>query len=153
MGIRDYICRMQKMLSSHLLEAHGIKSVPSDNTGVFLDPHTKLASIGVQVRHRLTTHGFAMNITPEPLSWFGRVVACGLADVHAGCIADHSTTQKASDVTVSGEIEGLVEKFGRSYERDMVKMLPEDQGEIGELILSIEEHARSCEAWQNEPSG
>lgn len=153
MGIRDYICRMQKTLSSHLLDAHGMKSVPSDNTGVFLDPHTKIASIGVQVRHRLTTHGFAMNITAEPLSWFGRVIACGLVDVHAGCIADHSKTLKGSEVTVSGEIEGLVEKFGRAYEREMVKMVPGDQGEIGELITTIEEHAQTRERWQSEPLG
>ena len=130
-----------------------MKSVPSDNTGVFLDPHTKIASIGVQVRHRLTTHGFAMNITAEPLSWFGRVIACGLVDVHAGCIADHSKTLKGSEVTVGGEIEGLVEKFGRAYEREMVKMVPADQGEIGELITSIEEHAQTRERWQSEPLG
>lgn len=152
MGIRDYICRMQKTLSSHLLDTHGIQSVPSDNTGVFLDPHTKIASIGVQVRHRLTSHGFAMNITPEPLNWFGRVVACGLADVHAGCIADYSKTKKGSEIDVAGEISGLVEKFGRVYEREMVKMVPEEQGELGGLVLSMEQHARSCGPWLHEPT-
>src|ERR1700722_12035372 len=78
MGIREYICRLQKMLEMHLKEAHGLDGVPSEHTGVFLDKVTKVASIGVQVRHRLTSHGFAMNVTREPLAWFDRVVACGL---------------------------------------------------------------------------
>ena len=152
MGIRDYVCRMQKMLSSHLLEAHGIQSIPSDNTGVFLNEHTKIASIGVQVRHRLTSHGFAMNITSEPLSWFGRVIACGLVDVQAGCIADCSQTNKESTINVAGEIGGVVEKFGRFYEREMLKMKPEKEGELGELILTLEEAARASGSWLHEPS-
>ncbi|KAI0793317.1 chloroplast lipoate protein ligase [Abortiporus biennis] len=149
MGIRDYICRMQKTLKSHLLDNHGIQSIPSDNTGVFLDEHTKIASIGVQVRHRLTTHGFSLNVTPEPKSWFKRVVACGLVGVDAGCIADATTLKE--EVTVAGEIDGLVKKFGQVYERDMVKLDPVSEGEIGSLILSIEEEARKCGPWHHEP--
>jgi len=67
MGARDYVCRMQKTLELHLKEAHGITPAPSGHTGVFLDRTTKIASIGVQVRQRLTSHGFAMNITREPI--------------------------------------------------------------------------------------
>jgi lipoate-protein ligase B len=86
MGIRDYIYRMQKTMSTVLKDEYGIASVPSDNTGVFLNDTTKLGSIGVQVRHRLTTHGFAFNVTREPLAWFSQVIACGLADVKAECM-------------------------------------------------------------------
>jgi lipoyl(octanoyl) transferase len=42
MGIRDYICRMQRMIQSYLQHTHGITHVPSDHTGVFLDSATKI---------------------------------------------------------------------------------------------------------------
>ena len=53
---------------------------------MFLDATTKIASIGVQVRHRLTMHGFAMSVTKEPLTWFDQVVTCVFADIESGCI-------------------------------------------------------------------
>ncbi|KAH7930570.1 lipoyltransferase [Leucogyrophana mollusca] len=147
-GIRDYICKMQKMMQLHLMGAHGIPHVPSDNTGVFLDPVTKIASIGVQVRHRLTTHGFAMNVTKEPLEWFNRVVACGLADVKAGCIELASGKQ----VDVEDVAYGLVDAFGQVYERRMEKLRVENAGEAGEAILALEEEVSTVGAWQNAPS-
>ena len=152
MGIRDYICRMQTMLKLHLTEAHDIVTAPSDNTGVFLDEHTKIASIGVQVRHRLTTHGFAMNITSEPLPWFEQVVACGLADVKAGCIADVSQKVDAKDVTVEGEIDGLASRFGRVFEREVERLDVERAGEIGEAVAVLEEEARQTGGWIHSPA-
>ena len=62
-GIREYICHLQRMLSLYLREVHGLTPTTlSELTGVFLGEKEKVASIGVQVRHRLTTHGFAMNV-------------------------------------------------------------------------------------------
>ncbi|KAG1749631.1 lipoyltransferase [Suillus paluster] len=147
-GIRDYICRMQKMIQSYLQRTHGITHVPSDHTGVFLDPATKIASIGVQVRHRLTTHGFAMNVTEEPLEWFRRVVACGLADVKAGCIVE----AEGKNVRVEDVVPGIVDAFGTLFERDMVKLYPQNAGELGEAILALEEDALAAGEWLRVPS-
>jgi lipoate-protein ligase B len=122
MSVREYICRLQKTLEQHLREAHGIEPIVSEHTGVFLNPTTKVGSIGVQVRHRLTTHGFALNITREPLPWFAQVVACGLNDVRAGCIEE--AEGKDVKVTVEDEIPGLVDVFGRVFGREMVMMDP-----------------------------
>jgi len=151
MHTRDYICRMQKTLETHLLEGHGIKSIPSDNTGVFLDEYTKIASIGVQVRHRLTTHGFSMNITREPRAWFDRVVACGLIGVRAGCIAEATTTKSSEEVSVAGEISGLVERFGTVYGRDMAELDISAEGLVGELISAVEDDAEKAGKWLEAP--
>jgi len=137
MGIRDYICRLQNTLQTHLLESHGIEPVPSQHTGVFLDSATKVGSIGVQIRHRLTTHGFALNITREPLGWFDQVVACGLDDVKAGCVE----TAAGKDLDVADEIPRLVDIFGRLFERGMVKMEPDAEGEAGHAIMALEKEA------------
>ncbi|EJF58429.1 chloroplast lipoate protein ligase [Dichomitus squalens LYAD-421 SS1] len=152
MGIRDYICRLQKTLEAHLLEAHGIQHIPSEHTGVFLGPHTKVASIGVQVRHRLTTHGFAMNITEEPLAWFDRVVACGLTDVKAGCIARASSTApNPSSISVAAELPGLITRFGRVMGRDMVELDVSAEGEVEDAIRAIERDAVEMDPWPRTP--
>ena len=147
MGIRDYICRMQKTMSTVLKDEYGIDSVPSDNTGVFLDDTKKIGSIGVQVRHRLTSHGFAFNVTREPLAWFNQVVACGLTDVKAECM-ENATREPLS---VSEVIPPLVDTFGRMYGKDMEEMDPESEGEIGELIREVEEEAVAMGEWAKEP--
>ena len=145
MGIRDYICRMQRTIETYLLEAHGIKHVPSDHTGVFLNPTTKVASIGVQIRHRLTTHGFAMNVTREPVGWFDQVVACGLDEVKAGCIE----TVTGSKVTVGDVVPGVLNVFERMFERNMIKLVVEAAGEVGEAIAAVQEEAGKAGIGQN----
>ncbi|KAJ8507368.1 hypothetical protein ONZ45_g10255 [Pleurotus djamor] len=148
MGIRDYICRMQKTMENHFVERHGVQHVPSDHTGVFLDEHTKIASIGVQVRHRLTNHGFAFNVTNEPLAWFNQVVACGLVDVKAGSL--EGATGKS--IKVEDEIPPLVAMFGKMYGREMAPLDPRLDEEVGREILALEEEAEKLGAWKTSPS-
>ncbi|KIM47921.1 hypothetical protein M413DRAFT_62066 [Hebeloma cylindrosporum] len=147
MGARDYVCRIQTFLQSHLQHSHGIVHTPSEHTGVFLDPITKIGSIGVQVRHRLTSHGFALNITREPLPWFNQIVACGLGDVQAGSI--ESKLQKS--LSVQAEIPALVRQFGHVFQRDMVKLVPQDEGEIGEALMALESEAEEAGRWLENP--
>ncbi|KAG9314691.1 lipoyltransferase [Chiua virens] len=147
-GIREYICKMQRTIQHYLSSAHNLPYVPSEHTGVFLDPATKVASIGVQVRHRLTTHGFAMNVTQEPLVWFDQVVACGLADVRAGCIA----LAAAEQVQVHDVVEGLVDAFGRSYGRIMKRLELETAGEVGKAIVELEKEALEAGDWSKIPT-
>ncbi|KAF4623346.1 hypothetical protein D9613_002061 [Agrocybe pediades] len=147
MGARDYVCRLQNMLKGYLKEEHGITPAPSEHTGVFLDDVTKIASIGVQVRHRLTSHGFAINISQEPLSWFNKIVACGLDDVKAGSIQSH--LQKP--VSYPTEAELLVRYFGKALQRDMVQLDVAKEGEIGQSISELEDVAASAGSWLIEP--
>ena len=148
MGVRDYVCRMQMTLETYLREAHGIEHVPSDHTGVFLDPATKIASIGVQVRHRLTNHGFALNVTTEPVKWFDQVVACGLDDVKAGCI-EGAVGKK---VTVDDVVPSILTVFERIFQREFAKLDLEAVGEIGEAIKIVEEEAEKAGDWLKAPA-
>ena len=136
MGIREYICRLQRTLTLYLREAHGLTPTTSEHTGVFLGAKEKVASIGVQVRHRLTTHGFAMNVTREPRAWFDEIVACGLADVKA--VSVECATGK--EVEVGMEIAGIVDRFGRVMERQMVP-LEMGSGELAELVHTLEQES------------
>jgi lipoyl(octanoyl) transferase len=147
MGTRDYVCRMQKMIEQHLRESHRLQHFPSEHTGVFLGPVTKIASFGVQIRHRLTSHGFALNVTREPLAWFDQIVACGLNDVKAGSV------ESAADrsVDMNEEFRRVVGAFGRAYNRKMVAIVPETEGEIGEAILAMEAEALLAGSWLKKP--
>lgn len=137
MGIRDYICRISKTMEKHLEEDHGLQHAPVSPTGVFLSPTAKIGSIGVQVRHRLTNHGFSSNITRELSPWFDQIVFCGLDGVKAVSIEE--ATGKAIDVRT--QIPGLLDKFGRAFGREIEELDVENEGEIGEAIVALEELA------------
>ena len=48
--------------------------------GVWTPEHHKVASIGMRVRHGITSHGFALNVAPD-MTVFDRFTVCGLHDV------------------------------------------------------------------------
>jgi lipoyl(octanoyl) transferase len=48
--------------------------------GVWTPEHHKIASIGMRVRHGVTSHGFALNVAPD-MTVFDRFTVCGLHDV------------------------------------------------------------------------
>ncbi|KAF8912944.1 hypothetical protein CPB84DRAFT_1811930 [Gymnopilus junonius] len=139
MGARDYVCRIQKLMENHLRDSHAIFHAPSEHTGI--------GSIGVQVRHRLTSHGFAINITREPLPWFDEIVACGLDDVKAGSIESKLHTP----VNLNREVSGIIHQFGKSFGRNMVEMDTTKLGQIGEAIMALEKEAEAAGPWCTEP--
>lgn len=130
----------------HYASHHGIKSVPSEHTGLFLSPTQKLGSIGVQVRHRLTTHGLAMNITQEPLAWFDQVVACGLDDVKAVSVS--GATGKL--VGVDEEVGLVARELGKEFGRETVPLEQEDE-EIYEVVREVERVAEAAGPWLTKP--
>ncbi len=78
-------------------------------SGVWVDadargPQRKVAAIGVRVARGVTLHGFALNCDPD-LSWFDRIVPCGIDD--AGVTSLHR--ELGHDVTVADVIP-LVER-------------------------------------------
>ena len=74
----------------HLLEQsvintcrhYGIETERTKNPGVWTKQGDKIASVGVHLRRYISGHGIALNISPD-LSWFDRIVACGLPEKKA----------------------------------------------------------------------
>lgn len=66
--------------------------VPADGRG----PDRKVAAIGVRVARGVTMHGFALNCDPD-LSWFDRIVPCGIRDASVTSLS----AELGRDVTVA----------------------------------------------------
>jgi lipoyl(octanoyl) transferase 2 len=58
---------------------YGISAMRTEHTGVWTSSERKIAAIGVHLRRNVTSHGIGLNVNTD-LWWFGRIVACGLAD-------------------------------------------------------------------------
>lgn len=114
-GVVDYVRRLEEALI-RLLAGYGLATGRIEGrTGVWLAssagrPERKIAAIGVRVSRRTTLHGFALNVDPD-LSWFGRIVPCGIDDA--------GVTSMAAEL---GAAPGLVE-VARAAEPHLAELL------------------------------
>lgn len=65
----------------------------------------KIAAIGIRVARGVTMHGFALNVNPD-LSYFDRIVPCGLADTGVTSMAK----ELGSDIKVE-EVFPVIERY------------------------------------------
>jgi len=129
-----------------------------------------VASIGIHLRRRITSHGFAINVLPTPLKWFDLILACGLADVRATSLHDMIGKRAlASGVlpsylpTVTDVARGVIPGLERIFGRSMVDLqdgngdgeVREEVEEFKELCTGVEEEARRVNrergGWLTEP--
>jgi lipoyl(octanoyl) transferase len=76
----------------------------------------KVAAIGVRVSRGVTSHGFALNVSPD-LSYFGHIVPCGLADA-----AVTSVERLLGRPVPLPQVEDLViDSLGRVFGLEMVE--------------------------------
>ncbi|WWC63557.1 lipoyl(octanoyl) transferase [Kwoniella dejecticola CBS 10117] len=164
---RCYVEYLQAMLAEYARDDLGIKGVlaphPEGHVGVFSSPTEKFASIGIHLSHRITSHGFAMNITPQPIKWFDLVMACGLADVHATSLHQLLLRDKADPTlpSVPDVAQALIPKFGELFSRDITPLREEKGGDdneelvqISSLVMAAEEEAERLnkgKGWPGEP--
>ncbi len=77
--LHKYLRWLERLLIE-LLSEYGIAATQRGSlTGVWVEDR-KIASIGVGVRHWITMHGFALNVSGD-LSPFDHIVACGITNV------------------------------------------------------------------------
>ena len=74
----------------------------------------KIAAIGVHISRAVTSHGFALNVTNEPLDYFGLIVPCGIAKPVTS-IEQQTSTPSLDDVAQS-----LARNFGRVFNSQIV---------------------------------
>jgi lipoyl(octanoyl) transferase len=127
MRTRTYVCQLEKFLDS-ILARYDVPIVDSPHVGTFTSPTDKIASIGIQIRHRVTSHGFALNVEDDIKHWFNQIVACGLDNVHATTMNSvrRGRDPSSAELTVGGIVPAAVEEFGRAFGREMRPLAPTD---------------------------
>jgi len=101
-----------------------------------------------------------MNLTPEPISWFDLVTACGLTDVRATSIHDMMKRLAVPNDTqprlpsIRDVAEDLIPKFGQVYKREMRDLADGGESELREMVAKAEEAAveqNKTRGWPSEP--
>ena len=100
-----------------VLDAFGIAAGRADKpTGIWVEDE-KIATIGVKVSRRVTTHGFALNVATD-LSWFQNIVPCGMPD--AGVTSMERLLGRI--VSLEEVFPIVVERFGKETGRAMMEI-------------------------------
>lgn len=87
MPTRQYVEAIAAFLEKLVMERYQIPlQIPPPHVGIYPSSTTKVASIGIQIRHRITSHGFALNVTDDVKYWFDQIIACGAPDIKATSI-------------------------------------------------------------------
>jgi lipoyl(octanoyl) transferase len=81
----------------------------------------KLASIGVHARDWVTWHGFALNVTHEPLRFFDLIVPCGIPGVDMTSVA----RELDRDVALAEVGPAVARGFARVFDLEAVAMEPD----------------------------
>lgn len=76
----------------------------------------KIAAIGVHISRWITTHGFALNVTDEPLAGFLGIVPCGITD--GGVTSIERVSGKAPPMAEAAA--AIVARFGEVFDREII---------------------------------
>ena len=108
MDVVAYVRRVEDLLIGVCAEFGVFASRVEGRSGAWLPadehgPERKIAAIGIRVARGITLHGFAINCDPD-LTWFDRIVPCGIADAGVTSLSK----ELGRDVTVD-EVLPVVE--------------------------------------------
>jgi lipoyl(octanoyl) transferase len=76
----------------------------------------KIAAIGVHLSRWVTTHGFALNVTDEPLAFFAGIVPCGITDggvTSVECLLGRQ-------VPLENVVRPILAHFGEVFGREII---------------------------------
>ena len=116
--VKRYVTDLEEVLIRALAD-HGVKAgrstLPERVTSVWVG-NDKIAAIGVHLSRWITTHGFALNVTDEPLENFRGVVPCGIAD---GGVTSMETVL-GRRVPMADVAAAVVPRFAEVFGREII---------------------------------
>ena len=106
-GPLKYVRALERVIIEALTEFGVEGGAEGHPTGVWVEDR-KIAAIGVKVGRRVTTHGFALNVSTD-LSYFQHIVPCGMPMAQVTSVS----RELGETVSVDEVIPVVVEKFGK----------------------------------------
>lgn len=111
MGVVDYVRLLEEVLIDTCAHFGLLAGRVSGRSGVWIDGVRKIAAIGVRVERNVTLHGFALNVNPD-LSWYDRIVPCGISDASVTSMA----AELAPNAVAIDHVLPVVEEiFGKAF--------------------------------------
>ncbi len=111
LDVKRYVSRLEDMLI-RTVEDFDIPGERGPHSGVWIGP-SKVASIGVAVKHHVTYHGFALNVNLD-LTPFRRIRPCG---IDGTCITSMAEVA-GSPIPLDVVRDSLVKHFFKVFERE-----------------------------------
>jgi len=116
--VKRYVTDLEEVLIRSLADfgiAASRSSVRERVTSVWVG-NDKIAAIGVHLSRWITTHGFAVNVTSQPLAFFRGIVPCGITDGGVTSMEKAGGKQyRLEDVA-----EAVRQHFGEVFDRDII---------------------------------
>src|SRR5690625_5143953 len=99
--VLEYVRRVEQVMINTCADLGLPTTRVEGRSGVWITadhrgPDRKIGAVGVRVASGVTMHGFALNCDND-LSWYDRIIACGIADAGSTTIS----TELGRDVTVT----------------------------------------------------
>lgn len=126
---------------------YGIAGKCTKDPGVWTENGDKIASVGVHVQRYVTSHGIALNVSPD-LKWFDRIVACGLPDKKATSFEREGIKGIELDQVAKTYAHCLSELFEGVEGFHEVRLRSEEDIEHWKRKRSIEKRVEELEALQ-----
>ena len=133
-GPLRFVRALEEVLIATLAEFEIAAVADERPTGVWVG-ESKIAAIGVKVSRGVTTHGFALNVNPD-LSYFDRIVPCGMPDVGITSMEAERPEVAAVQAVVPSVARHFGEVFGLSVERSTEGELRR-LAEVGDTVSSV----------------
>lgn len=119
-GVRRFVERIEAALVTALAEL-GVKSeLRPGHVGVWCEER-KIASIGIAVKHRVTFHGFALNVAVD-LGFFRLMNPCGMPGVVMTSVCSEGGVTDDAPVR-SAVVAGFERVFGVEFQEKLPRIL------------------------------
>ncbi len=120
LGAVDYVRKLEEALirscADFGIATERVKGMTGVWTQIAAADQAKIAAIGVHISRGVTSHGFALNVTNEPLEYFQLIVPCGIATKPVTSIE-----RELGRVTPMDEVaQSLARNFGRVFNSQML---------------------------------
>ena len=120
LSVRDYVRALEETIIKSLA-IRGVKGFRQHRkVGVWTGPRGKIASIGVRIRQRITSHGFSINVE-VPVDPCELIVSCGMPDIRMVNLNQLAASPVSVEEFRGTVAEAFCEVFGVSLERSSLE--------------------------------